>query len=297
MGNLDDVPARQIEGRRCEVCRDETFHEFVYEKWKYQIVRCVTCGLGSVLVDEFFNPSDIYDESYFQGGRSDGYSDYAGSEEVLRTEFRRTLSYITRFARKGGRLLEVGCAYGFFLAEAQRYYDCVGIEIAENAVKFCQLRGLNVSNYSLDSNFIHDKAPYDIIMMLDVIEHLPNPSDVISSAGKIMREGGTLVITTGDWESWLARIMGKAWRLMTPPQHLFYFSRRTLSQLLSCNGFEVMDFSHPWRVVPFGLAAYQLSSRLGIELPDFAGKSGLGFPINLYDSMRVTARKRWRSAE
>jgi hypothetical protein len=100
------------------------------------------------------------------------------------------------------------------------------------------------------------------VVMLDVIEHLINPVPAIREVHDMMAEGGGLLITTGDWESLAARWMGRYWRLMTPPQHLFFISRGSITKLLERAGFEVLDFVHPWKLVPLGLTAYQLENRL-----------------------------------
>ena len=78
---------------------------------------------------------------------------------------------------------------------------------------------------------------------------------------------------------------------MTPPQHLFYFSRATLRALLERLGFAVVRCDRPWKYVPLGLAAYQVGSRLGMRLKPLESIR-LGVPVNLFDTVRVVARKR-----
>ena len=102
---------------------------------------------------------------------------------------------------------------------------------------------------------------------------------------------GLLMISTGDWDSLLARAMGKRWRLMTPPQHLFFFSPETLGALLERHGFQVVDCMKPWKMVPLGLAVYQVGNRLRIRLPSLERLNTLGVPVNLFDTFRMIARK------
>ena len=71
----------------------------------------------------------------FSGGHPDGYADYRGAEPILRREFARTVKFIRKY-RPAGRLLDIGCAYGFFLEEARPFYEVAGIEIAEHAAEF-----------------------------------------------------------------------------------------------------------------------------------------------------------------
>jgi hypothetical protein len=127
--------------------------------------------------------------------------------------------------------------------------------------------------------------------MLDVIEHLPNPLETLALVGQALDVGGWLMISTGDWDSLLARVMGRRWRLMTPPQHLFYFSRRTLTESLRQCGFRVEHHARPWKLVPLGLAVYQLSTRLGLRSSLFTSPSSLAVPVNLFDTVRLVAQK------
>ena len=104
----------------CPACGG-TCHRFLYTKNKCDIVRCEDCGLGRTLTSSF-DPNDYYTVDYFSGKRSDGYADYLGAEPVLRREFAGTVQFIRNF-RRSGRLLEVGCAYGFLLQVAQRDFE------------------------------------------------------------------------------------------------------------------------------------------------------------------------------
>ena len=67
------------------------------------------------------------------------------------------------------------------------------------------------------------RGPFDAIVMLDCIEHLVNPAETLAILSRAMSTGGTLMISTGDWNSFLARVMRRGWRLMTPPNTYFSF--------------------------------------------------------------------------
>jgi hypothetical protein len=89
----------------------------------------------------------------------------------------------------------------------------------------------------------------------------------------------------------MARLAGRHWRLMTPPQHLYFFSCHTLAALLERVGLKVVDCRKPWKMVSLGLAMYQIACRLGLRLPFPSWINHLGIPLNLFDTMRVIARK------
>jgi SAM-dependent methyltransferase len=276
----------------CPVCgRDESFR-YMYEVKRFVIGKCARCGLGATELPPDFDPKSIYTEDYFEGGHDDGYADYAKSEIILRHEFRDAVAALRPFATPSGKLLEVGCAYGFFLKEAKDHFDVCGIEVSEHASNIARSSGLDVTTGMLSPEFLTQKGPFDAAVMLDVIEHLGEPDRVIEMLRDGLKPGGALLLTTGDWSAALSRVMGAKWRLMTPPQHLFFFDPKTLEGLLGRLGFRVQSVTHPWKRVPLSLILYQLSryaplSLLRKRLPELRG----GLPLNLFDAVRVVATR------
>jgi 2-polyprenyl-3-methyl-5-hydroxy-6-metoxy-1,4-benzoquinol methylase len=279
----------------CIVCGGaEGRPQFV--KWDDEIVRCDGCGLGRAQLPPGFEPRAIYTEDYFQGGRSDGYADYRGTEPVLRAEFQRTLGQLARAGIRGGRLLEIGCAYGFFLDEARASFDAYGVDVAEAAIASCRERGLNArvadpEGRWLDAIRTEAGGDFDAVVLLDVIEHLEDPGAAIAQAASVLRPGGVVLITTGDWASPVARVMGRHWRLMTPPQHLYYFSAENLARLVARHGFEPVLRDRPWKVVPAGLALYQVLRSVGLQRLRPAWLDRVAVPVNLFDTVRLIARR------
>jgi 2-polyprenyl-3-methyl-5-hydroxy-6-metoxy-1,4-benzoquinol methylase len=276
----------------CPVCgaNREAIQAFVRDG--FSILRCPACGVGKTQLPAGFSTDSIYTEDYFQGGQADGYSDYLGSEEVLRAEFRTVVEDLRRAGASDGKLLELGCAYGFFLAEAKSHFEVQGIEVSESAARFCLSRGLDVERGILTEEYVGRHAPFDAVVMLDVVEHLTEPDEVMKLLHKGIKPGGKLLLSTGDWDSWLSRIMGKHWRLMTPPQHTFFFSPRTLSAMLARVGFDVIECRKPWKSVPFDLVLYQLGRILGMRKPPRLQGVHLGLPVNLFDAFRMVAVRR-----
>jgi SAM-dependent methyltransferase len=236
------------------------------------------------VVPEGFDPGAIYDDGYFRGG---AYSDYQASEQVLRRQFRRIVRRLRHVVPDGGRLVEWGCAYGFFLLEAEAHFKCRGVELADGARQRARARGLDVFHPS-DEGW-KSESPFDVAVLLDCIEHLPDPGETLARLSGVVRRNGVLLLTTGDWGSLYARASGPRWRLMTPPEHLYFYTARSLRRLLNRHGFEVHEIRHPWKLVPLGLIMHQLRMRTGLPLPRLP--DWLGVPVNLFDAMRVLARK------
>ena len=276
---------------RCLACCKETEHLFLWNKNNSSVFRCIECNLGSATKGNF-DPELFYVGDYFNGKIREGYADYLGSEPVLRGEFRRIVDCVRQIA-PSGTLIEIGAAYGFFLLEAKAHYQVHGVEIAEEAAEFARARGLDVRTGALTRSILEEIGPIDIAVMLDVIEHLEDPKAALELCGEFLRPSGAVILTTPDFDSVLARITGKSWRNMTPPQHLWYFTRDSITRMAAAAGLEVCQISRPWKRVPMSLIVQLISRYTGLELPrsTLTSLSKTGFPVNLFDAMRIVLRK------
>jgi len=273
----------------CPACGRPTAQKHLYAKNGCDILACSACGIGRT-VTTGFDPAAYYTDDYFSGGHADGYADYAAAEPVLRREFAATARFIRRF-RAGGRLLELGCAYGFFLDEAKRAgFDVHGVELAAAAAAAARARGLDVETGIADAAYLERIGQVDVVVLLDVIEHLEDPRATLAAALRHLDPGGIVVVTTGDFGSLAARLAGRAWRLMTPPQHLWFFTRASMERLAASLGLRVVAFDHPWKTVPLSLIVFQFRRMLGLK-PKAPAASAIGLPVNLFDAMRVVMRK------
>jgi len=277
--------------RNCRACDRPTDHLFLWRKNGSQVFRCTECGLGAA-IQENFEPKTYYNAEYFNSATKGGYPNYVASEPVLRAEFHGLVGRIRRIV-PSGRLLEIGAAYGFFLLEASAHYEVHGIEIADDAAAFARMRGLHVRTGPLTRQMLEEVGPVDVIVMLDVIEHLEDPTATLCLCGEFLRPGGAVVLTTPDFASALARISGKRWRNMTPPQHLWYFTPKSLDKLAAAAGLSVAHIAHPWKRVPISLVLQLVGRSTGLQLPQslLSSASKVGVAVNLFDTMRIVLRK------
>jgi SAM-dependent methyltransferase len=273
----------------CPACAEPTDHRYLFSKNKCDIMQCKSCGIARAEASNF-NPSHYYTRDYFSGGRADGYADYRGAEPILRREFAHSVKFIRKY-RTGGRLLEIGCAYGFFLEEARPFYDVAGIEIAEQAADFCRQRDLRVHTGVADEKTLAQLGAMDVIVLLDVIEHLPEPQETLALCRRYLNPNGIIAITTGDFASLYARFSGPHWRLMTPPQHLWYFTPESMRRLSRSLGLKLEVCDHPWKLVPLSLITFQMRRMVGRGRRGAGRGSHIGIPVNVFDAMRCVLRK------
>lgn len=264
--------------------------QHAFQKWGIDIAECSECHSAQASVPDGFDPRTLYSEEYFQGGRRDGYADYIAAESVMRREFRSAVKILRRSGCPAGKLLEIGCAYGYFLNEARPYFQSTGIEVSEAARQHASALGERVYP-DLETPAVAARGPYDAIVMIDCIEHLVDPYATVRDATAMTAADASIMVVTGDWTSPLAKRTRDRWRLMTPPQHLHFFSREGLERLLQRCGYRVKSCQRPWRQVSAGLAAYQLSHRLGLDIPVPASLNRVPLPLKLYDGMRMIAQR------
>lgn len=259
------------------------------KKWtkKYKdLVECKDCKYIRANNKYFkFNPQKLYTTSYF---KNSDYADYEREKGALEKNFSDRIERIRRY-KKGGSLLEVGSAFGFFLNLAKKYFKITGVDLDKNVTKqAARNSGAKVFTGDLPSLGIK-KSSYDIICMFDVIEHLKEPAKHIEKIHKILKDDGVLIIETGDIGSYLAMIQKDSWRLIKPPFHLQYFSKKTITIFLEKLGFEIVKIEY----VPFYRTLLQTIYSLthkdsAFNLPFI----DISFPINTYDLMFVIAKKK-----
>lgn len=230
--------------RLCNLCGSNNVR-LRYQIDRFHIVRCIQCDL--VYVAEEITDQELigyYGEAYYTGAQDKGYADYIGRRELRKEYFRSMIPRIRRHLRvEAPRVLDVGCAAGFFLEVArEQNWEAQGVEISAYAADYARSRlGLNVFTGSLAEAQL-SSCTFDLISFWDVIEHVGDPLKALRLSYDLLRPDGLLVLSTGDISGFTARVYGRQWGLLAPPGHLFYFSRETSFAMLRVAGFAVLEW-------------------------------------------------------
>jgi SAM-dependent methyltransferase len=271
----------------CKLCSSSAPPESLFRG----IVRCPGCGLKYFPYES--GTENLYQAEYFHGVE---YQNYSGDKETLQRNFRGRLKELLKIC-PAGKLLELGCAYGFFLELAKNHYQVKGCDITRDGVESAR-RNFGVDAVCADFLSLPEEPDsYDLVCLWDTIEHLPEPFLFLQKAGRWLKPGGHLVLTTGDIGSIAARLRGEHWRLIHPPTHLFYFDRESISRALKAAGLELVDFRHVGQSRSYRSMAYEIfvlrnpGLRWIFQLLTLGGR--LDFPVylNTFDIMQVTARR------
>jgi SAM-dependent methyltransferase len=222
----------------------------------YGIEECPACGLVQLLPTPTAETLHaLYEsDSYFDGDGGSGYSQYESQELEYLATFREDVRRIAEFV-PSGRVLEVGCAYGYFLQCAlDAGYDAYGIDLSPDAVKWAAERhpGRVFRGPLEEVPEIHEQQ-YDVIFGSHVIEHLTNPCAFLDNASRLLRPGGLIVLVTPNIKSLLARVSGSRWVSFKIPEHVSYYDPDTITELLRRTGFTVraIDPAYQYYAVPF----------------------------------------------
>lgn len=175
-----------------------------------------------------------YSKEYFSGDPTrSAYVDYANDKEIIVRNLKKYLQAITKIKPRG-TLLDAGCAMGFFVELARNAgYQAYGFDPSAYAVSQAKkLVGAKFIQTGTTSSVKYPYKKFDIITLLDVFEHLGNPIHDLERLSSFLKDDGIILIATGDTDSVAARVLQRRWTFYIPPQHLFFFNKTTLTNLL-----------------------------------------------------------------
>jgi SAM-dependent methyltransferase len=177
-------------------------------------------------------------------------------------------------AKPGGRLLDVGCGSGAFLAQmAELGWRTQGIDPDPAAVAGAREAGLDVRQATLaDLATGHHAGSFDAITLSHVIEHLHDPGGDLRRIERLLRPGGLVWIATPNLEALGLRRFGADWLGLDPPRHLVLFTRASLERLVLDAGLEPLP---PPPASPHALQMFSQSTAIGEgRLPDEGPSNG-----------------------
>jgi 2-polyprenyl-3-methyl-5-hydroxy-6-metoxy-1,4-benzoquinol methylase len=142
---------------------------------------------------------------------------------------------------RGGRVLDVGAGYGFFLEALEKAgYEAAGMEISEHAAEQARKRaGGQVVEQGAEEPFPFPDGSFDAVTMLDVIEHLRDYPAALASCRRCLKPGGKLFVITLNAHSLARPLLGRRWSWYQDPTHIHMFTARMLQEGLEGAGLTV----------------------------------------------------------
>jgi len=179
----------EMEEVSCPLC-EESKGEPLHREDSFQMVRCPSCQFI------FLNPRPTSDSlfQFYQQYLPEGETSIESWEKMMRPVFQRAASMLRQY-RRGGRLLDVGTGFGFFLAEMKKSgWEAEGIEISQKAMDYARdALGLTLLPGPLEKVDFPDRD-FDAVTAFYVIEHLPRPIAFLKECHRILKPGGLLLL-------------------------------------------------------------------------------------------------------
>lgn len=238
--------------RKCPLCRSEAFNDLY--RLTYPIFKCRNCGLVFVRRQPDIRNEKFYDEGYYQG-RSSCKTNLC-NENVLDTKrietridnCRGVVDMVLQKAfQPSGKWLDIGCGPGFLLSTVkERGWQVFGIEPSPFAAAYAKERFQisDVKNCSVETSDF-PKDYFDVISMQHVIEHFSDPLASMKRIAIWLKKGGLLYLETPDIASPIAKNERAGWEHIKLPEHLFYFTPKTLTMIMNKIGCRIIAIRHP----------------------------------------------------
>ena len=228
------------------------------ETYSPEYLRCPACE--TLVIARAPDPSwliSVKDESGFYGRSY--YEKYLIEEfgfpslpERARTDLPERCLYwlrtLLRYRLPPGKALEIGSAHGGFVALLRWVgYDATGLEVSPWLVEFAR-RTFEVPMLlgPIEQQALEPES-FDVIALMDVIEHMPDPAGAMRRCAELLRPGGVVLIQTpcfpeGKTHAQLVAENAPFLSTMVIPHHLFLFSRKSISRLLGEAGLRYVQF-------------------------------------------------------
>jgi 2-polyprenyl-3-methyl-5-hydroxy-6-metoxy-1,4-benzoquinol methylase len=225
----------------CPACGDSKKVSLAVKNLKFNnlrlsVLRCSAC-------DHRWMPTTSDQQRVIEANYHKNYDCFKEDEYLNRILDQEIEQRISTILCSSSRILDVGCGNGVFLSRIKkRTWESSGIDISKAAIDICKNSGIEavLGDFALQYNYAVKQ--YEMITMWDVLEHLRSPLSYLSKAYELLNEEGYLVLkipSYGALNFKLLKVLSRrAPSLLGAPDHVQYFSRSSLSVLLSKSGFK-----------------------------------------------------------
>ncbi|MFC1461777.1 class I SAM-dependent methyltransferase [Verrucomicrobiota bacterium] len=226
----------------CILCQGVTYSN-LYDSNSCSLIKCSACGLIRMACLPHEQEKQKINESIYS---STDYRDrYFKDKRFLTRSSRSKLKIIERLKPQKGKILDIGCSYGFFLETAEkRKWDIYGVEINPTSGSYAK------NKFGPDHVFVgklensrFEKCSFDVITLWDVVEHTDNPVVFLEKIKKFLKTDGIICIQSPNIDSFIARLKRERWNWLTPGDHIYYFTPETLARTVETAGLRVIHSS------------------------------------------------------
>lgn len=184
----------------------------------------------------------------------------------------KRLRDLRKLGYESGRLLDIGCNFGFFLRVCEPYFETYGIDISRYAVDQARYYALRskILLHDVERGLPFKEGTFDVVVMFDVLEHFKKYEDVLKEVHRVLRPSGCILLTTPNRWSLDSFFFGKDYWFKRDNTHVVLFSKDSLRRNLLKAGFRVKKI----RTITF-LHFFPLDFLKTISLPERTPQSSL----------------------
>ncbi|CAK8724913.1 hypothetical protein KKHLCK_15345 [Candidatus Electrothrix laxa] len=251
----------------CPVCNFSEYTQLM-RKCDIDIVQCRQCSLGyAAKIPK--NTNDVYaDKEYLCQAQHDYEQNINYRQERFAKERVEILRKWSGLDPKGCRLLDIGCGTGWFLDFCrQQGYAVAGQEFGKELAAYTA-EHLGVKIWSCPVAEIDQKELFHIITLFDVLEHTPDPLEMLSQVKSLLSPGGIALIFVPNLHSLGSAILQEESALVAPAEHLLYFTKTSMQYLAKKTGFELLHIETKGMDIP-DLIAYYRDKKQNSEVTGF----------------------------
>ncbi|MCG9729228.1 class I SAM-dependent methyltransferase [Shewanella sp. Isolate13] len=212
----------------------------------FNVIDCEECGFKHVSpMPTAQELEQVYREEYYTKDKplflSQSKEDAIWWERVFADRFDTFEAHLPVGSR---RVFDVGAGPGFFLHHGQqRGWETQGIEPSKQASEHARELGLDVVSDFLSPASVKQFEPFDVVHACNVLEHIPNPIELLECIHLLVKDGGLVCISVPNdynpFQKTVREVDGLEPWWLAPPHHLNYFDVNSLTQLLNNSGFDV----------------------------------------------------------
>ena len=171
-------------------------------------------------------------------GLSTHYALYDRNVEVSPLTIDVYRTWVTNWRDRGAAShLDFGCGRGALVSYVNSTgLKSIGCELDKEIVSKLQSKNINVME---TDEVLKSNLTFDVITLIEVIEHVSNPKETLEALARKMNPGGILLITTPNFNSLNRRILRGNWQIFSFPEHLNLFQKTTMKRLLLDCGFTI----------------------------------------------------------
>jgi 2-polyprenyl-3-methyl-5-hydroxy-6-metoxy-1,4-benzoquinol methylase len=211
------------------------------------LVQCLACA--TIRSREVADPSELYSDGYHDGADGRFVSPHPLFAAYVERVHRDRLALLGRVIRPPGRLVDVGCGDGGFLVAARvEGWRVAGVEpVGALAVRRSAELGIDIRSGSLP---VPDFGDVDVVTALHVLEHVPDPVDLLRQLVDVVRGGGIVTVEVPNFGSAARRVLGGGWSLLQPDEHITHFTAASLRRAFAEAGLGNVVITSPSWVGP-----------------------------------------------